>query len=76
MLRNFLQVPNGKKVFEGECIPELDSLEKMFTEFNDDTYPHAWRGSVLCFVFGLALMVITDLFALMVSLNEGFLSLT
>jgi len=61
------QVPEGKKFFEGECIPELDQLEKLFTDLNDDLYPHAWRGAVVCFVFGLTLMVITDLFALMVS---------
>lgn len=59
------KVPEGKKFFEGECIPELDQLEKLFTDLNDDLYPHAWRGAVVCFVFGLTLMVITDLFALM-----------
>lgn len=59
------KVPDGKKFFEGECIPEWDNIEKLFTDMNDDLYPHAWRGAVVCFVFGLALMVITDLFALM-----------
>ena len=64
----FSKVPDGKKFFEGECIPDWDNIEKLFTDMNDDLYPHAWRGAVVCFVFGLALMVITDLFALMVSI--------
>lgn len=58
-------VPSGQKFFEGECIPDWGTLEKMFTELNEKKYPHAWRGAVLCFVFGLLLMVVTDLFALL-----------
>ena len=53
----------GKKFFEGECIPDLEQLETMFTELKEDTYPHAWRGAIICFVFGLFLMIVTDLFA-------------
>ncbi len=26
------QVPEGKKFFEGECIPEWDNIEKLFTD--------------------------------------------
>ena len=62
----YFQIPEGKKFFEGECIPEWDSIEKMFQDMNDEVYPHAWRGAVLCFILGLGLMVITDIFALMV----------
>jgi len=57
--------PSGQKFFEGECIPDLENLEKMFKKLDNTTYPHAWRGAVLCFVFGLLLMVVTDLFALL-----------
>ena len=31
----------------------------------NDEYPHAWRGAIVAFGLGLALMVITDLFALL-----------
>lgn len=57
--------PQSNKFFQGECIPKWDKLEQLFTDLNDDKYPHPWRGAVVCFVFGLALMVITDLFALL-----------
>ena len=53
------------KFFEGECIPNWDHIQSLFTDLDDSRYPHAWRGAVVCFVFGLALMVITDLFALL-----------
>merc|ERR1712223_1290759 len=52
------------KFFEGECIPNLEWIkEKFITDLDDHKYPHAWRGAVVCFVLGLGLMVITDLFA-------------
>jgi len=51
--------------FEGECIPKLEEIKSLFTNLDDSKYPHAWRGAVICFVFGLGLMVITDLFALL-----------
>jgi len=53
------------KFFEGECIPKWSNIESLWTDLDDDKYPHPWRGAVICFVFGLALMVITDLFALL-----------
>lgn len=54
-----------KKLYEGECFPTLEELQTIFTRFENDEYPHAWRGAIVCFGFGLALMVITDLFALL-----------
>lgn len=59
------KTPAGKKFFEGECIPDWEKIETLFTELKDDSYPHAWRGAIICFGLGLALMVITDLFALL-----------
>lgn len=53
------------KFFEGECIPDWENIQSLFTDLDDTKYPHAWRGAVVCFVFGLALMVITDFFALL-----------
>jgi hypothetical protein len=54
------------KFFEGECIPNLEWIkEKFITDLDDQKYPHAWRGAVVCFVLGLGLMIITDLFALL-----------
>lgn len=53
------------KFFEGECIPDWKNIESLFTDLDDTKYPHAWRGAVVCFVFGLALMVLTDLLALL-----------
>jgi len=55
----------SKPFFEGECIPNLDTVKSLFTDLDDTNYPHAWRGAVVCFVFGLALMILTDLFALL-----------
>lgn len=54
-------VPEGQKLFEGECIPNLDNIETLFTDLDDQKYPHAWRGAVICFLLGLALMVITGI---------------
>lgn len=58
---------NDKKFFEGECIPNLDEIKDMFDpdKLDNDDYPHAWRGAVVCFVLGLGIMVLTDLFALL-----------
>jgi len=53
------------KLFDGECFPTKEELEQIFTDFDNHKYPHAWRGAIVCFGFGLALMVITDLFALL-----------
>ena len=60
-----LQQIESKPFFEGECIPNLDTVKSLFTDLDDTNYPHAWRGAVVCFVFGLALMILTDLFALL-----------
>ncbi len=49
--------PEGTKFFEGECIPDLDNVQSLFTDLDDTKYPHAWRGAVICFVIGLGLMV-------------------
>jgi len=56
-----------KKFFEGECIPNLDEIKDMFDpdKLDNEDYPHAWRGAVVCFTLGLAIMVLTDLFALL-----------
>ena len=51
------KVPDGTKFFEGECIPDWDSVETLFTDLDDTKYPHAWRGAVICFVLGLGLLV-------------------
>ena len=61
---SFQQI-ESKPFFEGECIPNLDTVKSLFTDLDDTKYPHAWRGAVVCFVFGLALMILTDLFALL-----------
>lgn len=58
------KVPSGKKFFKGECIPDLENVMNLFN-VKETEYPHAWRGAVLFFVFGLALMIITDIFALL-----------
>ena len=34
-------------------------------KLDNEDYPHAWRGAVVCFTLGLAIMVLTDLFALL-----------
>jgi hypothetical protein len=54
-----------KKFFDGKCVPEWDKLGNLFKEWDDDKYPHPWRGAIICFALGLALMVLTDLFALL-----------
>jgi len=54
-----------KPFFKGECIPNIETVKDLFTDLDPTKYPHAWRGAVVCFVFGLALMILTDLFALM-----------
>jgi len=54
-----------EKFFDGECIPEWDHITTLFTNLDDSVYPHAWRGAVVCFSFGLVLMVITVFFALL-----------
>jgi hypothetical protein len=59
------KIPEGKKFFEGECIPDWANIESLFTDLDDTKYPHAWRGAVICFVFGLMLMILTDIFALL-----------
>eukprot|EP00095_Tigriopus_kingsejongensis_P009664 maker-scaffold1197_size55989-snap-gene-0.11 protein:Tk09664 transcript:maker-scaffold1197_size55989-snap-gene-0.11-mRNA-1 annotation:"lipoma hmgic fusion partner-like 2 protein" len=59
------KVPEGKKFFEGECIPDVASIQTLFTDLDDSKYPHTWRGAVLVFVMGLALMLLTDIFALL-----------
>lgn len=51
------KVPDGKKFFEGECIPSVSTLQSLFMDLDDDHYPHAWRGATICFVFGLGLLV-------------------
>jgi len=57
--------PSGQKFFEGECIPDPNDLKSLFTDLDEDKYPHAWRGAIIAFVLGLGLMLITDLFALL-----------
>jgi len=64
------EVEGRTKVFPGECIPSVDSLKQMFDveslrSQGEKDYPHAWRGAVICFVLGLLIMILTDLFALL-----------
>ncbi|XP_040580413.1 LHFPL tetraspan subfamily member 2a protein [Lepeophtheirus salmonis] len=59
------KIPKGKKFFEGECIPDWENIDKVFLDMSESAYPHAWRGAIICFVIGLAFMIITDFFALM-----------
>ena len=49
--------PSGQKFFEGECIPDPNDLKSLFTDLDEDKYPHAWRGAIIAFVLGLGLMV-------------------
>jgi len=56
--------PDGA-FFEGECVPNLDDIETIFTNWDGEIYPHAWRGAILCFTLGLFVCVVTDLFALL-----------
>jgi len=51
--------------FEGECVPSLDNLEEIYTDWNTAVYPHAWRGAILCFTLGLFVCILTHLFALL-----------
>jgi len=51
--------------FEGECVPNLNDLEDIYTDWKSDVYPHAWRGAILCFTLGLFVCVLTDMFALL-----------
>jgi len=53
-------------MFEGECVPDLSYLEKVFNELDDDKYPHAWRGTVICFGVGVAVMAFTEILAILV----------
>lgn len=56
--------PNGNLLFYGECIPNLDKLEQQMTSDNDE-YPHAWKGGVVCFAVGLLIMVTTVVLSLL-----------
>jgi len=51
--------------FEGECVPNIDDIKTIYTEWDRNMYPHAWRGAILCFTLGLFVCVLTDLFALL-----------
>lgn len=53
-------------MFDGECVPDLSYLEKVFNELDDDKYPHAWRGTVICFGVGLVVMAFTEALAILV----------
>merc|ERR1711884_300415 len=57
--------------FEGECVPSLDNLEEIYTDWNTAVYPHAWRGAILCFTLGLFVCILTDLFALLTICCRG-----
>merc|ERR1719346_511381 len=65
LFKDCMNIANHEAMFQGECFPTLEELQSIFTDLNDEKYPHAWRGAVLLFGLGLALMVITDLFALL-----------
>lgn len=58
------KAPNGRLLFEGECVPDWDTLMTKLFEMKDETYPHAWKGAVLAFGIGLGLMVLTVLLSL------------
>merc|ERR1712127_158067 len=53
--------PSGEQMgfFFGECIPNLDLLEDQFYSEDDKDFPHAWKGGIICFAVGLAIMVLT-----------------
>ena len=55
-----LQTPDGA-FFEGECVPNLDDIETIFTNWDGEIYPHAWRGAILCFTLGLFVCVVTGI---------------
>ncbi len=50
-------VPETSHFFADECIPDLNKVETLFMDLDDNEYPHAWRGAVICFVVGLGLLV-------------------
>ena len=54
------QRPEGA-FFEGECVPSLDNLEEIYTDWNTAVYPHAWRGAILCFTLGLFVCILTGI---------------
>ena len=54
----FLQKPEGA-FFEGECVPNIDDIKTIYTEWDRNMYPHAWRGAILCFTLGLFVCVLT-----------------
>ena len=56
--RYVFQKPEGA-FFEGECVPNLDDLEEIYTNWKAEVYPHAWRGAILCFTLGLFVCVLT-----------------
>ncbi len=51
-------MPDPPNLFEGECIPNVNDYKDLFADLDDDNYPHAWRGAVICFVLGFVLLVI------------------
>ena len=55
-----MQTPDGA-FFEGECVPNLDDIETIFTNWDGEVYPHAWRGAILCFTLGLFVCVVTGI---------------
>jgi len=57
--------PEGSLIFEGECIPNLDKLKEQMLSENDNDFPHAWKGGIACFTFGLAIMVFTVVLSLL-----------
>ena len=62
------QKPEGA-FFEGECVPNLEQLEEIYTDWNREVYPHAWRGAILCFTLGLFVCVLTG-----INMNHWFRS--
>lgn len=59
--------PSGDQMalFFGECIPKLDTLEEQFYDEDDKVFPHAWKGGIICFAVGLAIMVLTVVISLL-----------
>ena len=55
------QKPEGA-FFEGECVPNLNDLESIYTKWDREVYPHAWRGAILCFTLGLFVCVLTGMY--------------
>jgi len=56
--------PQGKLLFEGECVPRWDKMKEKLFDSDDNEYPHAWKGAVLAFAIGLALMLLTVVLSL------------